>query len=113
MQTQHNYYLEKELVNFGLGALWSSYGVICSPWWLFWLYQVYAAPKSFTKLFFFFFLKIGVSFASHSHLKMCSLMSTYLKDISGMFVNVVAVNKRLQQATVAGSMIKGAARSDW
>ena len=40
-------------------------------------------------------------------------MSTYLKDISGMFVNVVAVNKKLQQATVAGSMIKGAARSDW
>ena len=70
-------------------------------------------PKKFYQTFLFFFLKIGVSFASHSHLKMCSLMSTYLKDISGMFVNVVAVNKRLQQATVAGSMIKGAARSDW
>ena len=70
-------------------------------------------PQKVSPNFSFFFLKIGVSFASHSHLKMCSLMSTYLKDISGMFVNVVAVNKRLQQATVAGSMIKGAARSDW
>ena len=80
-------YLEKELVSFGLGALWSSYGVICSPWGLFWLYQVYAAPKSFTKPApnSSFFLKVGVSFASHSQVKMFSLMSIYLKDTFGIF----------------------------
>ena len=43
MQAQHNYYLEKGLVNFGLGALWSSYGVICSPWGL-WPHQITIAP---------------------------------------------------------------------